>query len=305
MSYCKDDAAKKSSQLSIKCECGNEIVEQLQKNKEMGKKRFVPSVAVSIAFAIIIVLLVCTVQSKHTITELDSRVDKVDTSTESVDTTSTQTANVVKIISIESVLNFSKIGEKVEEETNIELDSEQTSSTSPKTKEQNIENKVERKIPLNRGSFLRTTKDDESDNKPAFDKSVFEKLYSQSKTKSVEEIVDQSVNQESTDDENIVDQVRRGRSHFKSRSNDNEPELDPASGRTSEEILNEIVNFGLDQSRYLFDVQEKRIYDNGLSLKKSDPGHFVGVFNKQSQRAKDLSKYGYATLQASSLLSKQ
>jgi hypothetical protein len=33
-------------------------------------------------------------------------------------------------------------------------------------------------------------------------------------------------------------------------------------------------------------VQEKRIYDHGLSVKKSDPAHFVGVFNRQSQRAK-------------------
>ena len=301
MSYCKEDDGKKSSQLSVKCECGNEIIQQLQKNQEeeMGKKRFVPRVAVSIAFAVIVVLLVCTVQSKHTITQLDSRDTNVDTSTESVDT-STQTENVVKVLS--SVLNFTKSSEAV---TNIELASEETSSTPTKSEK----NKVERKIPsaLNRGSFLRTTTvdNDEEIDKPAFDKSVFEKLYSQSKTKSVEEIVDRSVDQSSTDDENIVDQVRSGRSNFKSRENDAEPDLDPASGRTSEEILNEIVNFGLDQSRYLFDVQEKRIYDNGLSLKKSDPGHFVGVFNKQSQRAKDLSKYGYATLQASSLLSKQ
>ena len=133
-----------------------------------------------------------------------------------------------------------------------------------------------------------------------FDKSVFQRLYSRGKTKSLEEIVDQSVDKSPKVDENDIDH-RQGRSNFKGRN----VETVSGNGRTSDDILNEIVNFGLDQSRFLFDVQEKRIYDNGLSVKKNDPAHFVGVFNRQSQRAKDLSKYGYATLQASTLLSKQ
>jgi hypothetical protein len=66
-----------------------------------------------------------------------------------------------------------------------------------------------------------------------------------------------------------------------------------------------VVSFGLNQSRYLFEVHEKWLYDNGLAVKKSDPAHFVAAFNRQSQRAKELSKYGYASLQASSLLTKQ
>ena len=51
--------------------------------------------------------------------------------------------------------------------------------------------------------------------------------------------------------------------------------------------------------------KEKALYDRGIKLSKSAPAHFVSVFNKQKKRAKNLSKYAYATLHASSLLSKQ
>ena len=78
-----------------------------------------------------------------------------------------------------------------------------------------------------------------------------------------------------------------------------------SSARNSEELLNDITSYGLEKSRYLYDIKEKRIYDKGISLKKSDPAHFVSVFNKQTPRAKELSRYGYATLEASSLLTKQ
>ena len=43
----------------------------------------------------------------------------------------------------------------------------------------------------------------------------------------------------------------------------------------------------------------------GITLDKTQPGHFVSVFNKQQKQAKTLSTFAYATLQASSLLSKQ
>ena len=78
-----------------------------------------------------------------------------------------------------------------------------------------------------------------------------------------------------------------------------------SSARTSEELLNDITTYGLERSRYLYEIKEKRIYDKGISLKKSDPAHFVAVFNKQTPRAKELSRYGYATLEASTLLTKR
>ena len=77
------------------------------------------------------------------------------------------------------------------------------------------------------------------------------------------------------------------------------------SARTSEELLNDIVTFGLEQSRHLHEVKEREIYESGITLKKSDPAHFVAVFNKQTPRAKELSRYGYATLEASRLLTRQ
>lgn len=75
--------------------------------------------------------------------------------------------------------------------------------------------------------------------------------------------------------------------------------------RNSQEILNDIVNYGLDRTRYLVDVLERKIYENGLNLQKSDPAHFLGVFNKQTDKSKNLSRYGYATLEASTLLTRQ
>lgn len=75
--------------------------------------------------------------------------------------------------------------------------------------------------------------------------------------------------------------------------------------KNSQEILNDIVNYGLDRTRYLVDVLERKIYENGLNLQKSDPAHFLGVFNKQRDRSKNLSRYGYATLEASTLLTRQ
>ena len=78
-----------------------------------------------------------------------------------------------------------------------------------------------------------------------------------------------------------------------------------SEARTSQEILNDITNYGLDKTRYLIDVLERKIYEQGVTLNKSDPAHFVAVFNKQTEKAKELSKYGYASLEASALLTKQ
>lgn len=78
-----------------------------------------------------------------------------------------------------------------------------------------------------------------------------------------------------------------------------------SAAKTSQEILNDIVNYGLDRTRYLVDVLERKIFEQGLALNKTDPAHFVAVFNKQTPRAKELSRYGYATLEASTLLTKQ
>lgn len=86
-------------------------------------------------------------------------------------------------------------------------------------------------------------------------------------------------------------------------SSETRPEdVDPEE---AEELLNEIVNFGLDQSNRLENVRERELYEEGVTLKKSQPAHFLGIFNKQKDRARELSKFGYASLQASSLLARQ
>ena len=267
-------------------------------NKKMGKKyrRHLPSVIAYMALVVIFTLLFCTVQSKFSIS-LNGQRDSQNAEDGIVTFTEAINPNVDKK-HIESFLP-KNIASVFEAETNVGKvfdESDKKISFDEKTTNIDIQNEDE------------TTKEEvleRSDTGPEtiFDKSIFERLHNQSRIKSSEEIVDRSVNPNPEQDnlvkqDDLEDEQRKGRANvFR--------DVDPSQGRTSEDILNEIVNFGLDQSRYLFDVQEKRIYDKGLSLKKSDPGHFVGVYNKQSQRAKDLSKYGYATLHASSLLSKQ
>ena len=59
------------------------------------------------------------------------------------------------------------------------------------------------------------------------------------------------------------------------------------------------------RSSHLIEVQERELYNKGMTLDKSQPGHYVSVFNKQYKKSKQMSSYAYATLQASSLLSKQ
>lgn len=71
------------------------------------------------------------------------------------------------------------------------------------------------------------------------------------------------------------------------------------------ELLENVIEFGLNQSKYLQQVQERDLWAKGVSVTKAQPAHFVSVFNKQQKESKMLSQYAYAALQASSLLSKQ
>jgi hypothetical protein len=73
----------------------------------------------------------------------------------------------------------------------------------------------------------------------------------------------------------------------------------------AEQLLREIVRFGIDESDYLTNVKERHLYEEGVALKKTDPAHFVAVFNKQKKPSKEISKYAYASLHASSLLARQ
>ena len=292
-----------SSQLAVRCECGSNkiIFDNLTLNNETVNKKYkkhLPSVIACMAFVVIFTFLLCVVQSKFSIElnaerESQDAKDGIVTFTEKISpnfnknqTNSFLPKNIASVFEAET--NIGKVFE--ESDNNFSFDKKTTNIDT-----QNEDEKIKEKV-LER-----------SDTGPEirFDKSIFVRLHNQSKIKSSEEIVNRSVNPNPEQD-NLVrqdnqenqDEKRKGRANvFRG--------IDLLQGRTSEDILNEIVNFGLEQSQHLFDVQEKRIYDKGLSLKKSDPGHFVGVYNKQSQRAKDLSKYAYATLHASSLLSKQ
>ena len=84
-----------------------------------------------------------------------------------------------------------------------------------------------------------------------------------------------------------------------------EASQDSDSAKRATALLNRIVDYGLEQSKFLKDVQERELFDEGLKLDKTNPAHFVGVFNKEKPRARELSEFAYASLEASSLLARQ
>ncbi len=84
-----------------------------------------------------------------------------------------------------------------------------------------------------------------------------------------------------------------------------DPPSQSTTAERAEALLNEIVRYGLHRSQELSDVEERELYERGVKLTKANPAHFVGIFNKQKDRGRELAKYAYAALEASSLLAKQ
>ncbi|XP_053639505.1 salivary peroxidase/catechol oxidase-like isoform X3 [Cherax quadricarinatus] len=70
-------------------------------------------------------------------------------------------------------------------------------------------------------------------------------------------------------------------------------------------ILNQVTNYGINATNYLTNVKEPQLFQEGYHLQQGDPGLFLAAFNKQKKRSKDLASFGYASLKASELLSKQ
>ncbi len=73
----------------------------------------------------------------------------------------------------------------------------------------------------------------------------------------------------------------------------------------AEELLRQVVAYGIGRSKELTDVEERNLYEQGVRLDKTNPAHFVGIFNKQKQRGKELADYAYAALETSTLLARQ
>jgi len=70
-------------------------------------------------------------------------------------------------------------------------------------------------------------------------------------------------------------------------------------------LLETVLEHGLNASQHLIEVQEEELYYKGAFVRKSEPAHFLSVFNKQKPQSKLLSKYAYASLHASGLLSRR
>ena len=56
------------------------------------------------------------------------------------------------------------------------------------------------------------------------------------------------------------------------------------------ELLENVIEVGLNRSRYLVEVKEKELFEKGIILDKSQPGHFVSVFNKQQKKSQNVVK---------------
>ncbi|KAL7637821.1 UNVERIFIED_CONTAM: hypothetical protein RMT77_011433 [Armadillidium vulgare] len=76
-------------------------------------------------------------------------------------------------------------------------------------------------------------------------------------------------------------------------------------GETGRRILSEVTLYGLNQTKFMKEIQEPQFFKKGLKLPSGHPGLYLAAFNKQKQRTKDLAKFGYASLWASEMLSKQ
>ncbi|XP_076048302.1 peroxidasin homolog [Oratosquilla oratoria] len=76
-------------------------------------------------------------------------------------------------------------------------------------------------------------------------------------------------------------------------------------GEAGKRILTHVTQFGLNQTDYLINVKEPRLFQEGIRLSRGHPGLFLAAFNQQKKKTKDLAKFGYASLRASDLLSRQ
>ncbi|XP_066966449.1 peroxidase-like [Macrobrachium rosenbergii] len=70
-------------------------------------------------------------------------------------------------------------------------------------------------------------------------------------------------------------------------------------------ILSHVAEHGINETLYLTNVKEPKLFNEGYHLKKGHPGLYLAAFNKQKKKSKDLASFGYASLKASELLSKQ
>ncbi|CAL4065298.1 unnamed protein product, partial [Meganyctiphanes norvegica] len=78
-----------------------------------------------------------------------------------------------------------------------------------------------------------------------------------------------------------------------------------SNARSGAMILDTVTKYGQNESDFLFNVKEPRIYKKGYSLSHGHPGLFLAAFNKQKSKTKDLARFGYASLKATEKLSKQ
>ena len=107
------------------------------------------------------------------------------------------------------------------------------------------------------------------------------------------------------DEDLVLDDLNLQQKTISMREGKADQDGDNDDDTNAEDLLNEIIRYGIDQSDFLSDVQEPNLYKQGISLKKSDPAHFVAIFNKQKKRSLELSRYAYASLEASDLLARQ
>ncbi|XP_015123563.1 chorion peroxidase [Diachasma alloeum] len=63
--------------------------------------------------------------------------------------------------------------------------------------------------------------------------------------------------------------------------------------------------FGIKAMNQLYDIEEPKLFSNGVFLADEHPARYVAAFNRQSEEAKDLAKVAYAALKGSGKLAEK
>ncbi|XP_020294336.1 uncharacterized protein LOC109859976 isoform X2 [Pseudomyrmex gracilis] len=80
-----------------------------------------------------------------------------------------------------------------------------------------------------------------------------------------------------------------------------ESRADQENWEHKEDYLMEAANYGLQAMHNLYYIQEPKLYSMGLYLESDNPARYVAAFNEQSEEAKALARFGYATLQGTAM----
>ncbi|KAF7989755.1 hypothetical protein HCN44_008429 [Aphidius gifuensis] len=78
--------------------------------------------------------------------------------------------------------------------------------------------------------------------------------------------------------------------------------IDSLNIESTDKYLYEAEEYGIKEMNKFYNVEEPKLFSNGLFLTDEHPAKYVAAFNRQSDEAKNLSKLAYAVLKSSKKL---